>query len=344
MINRKPQAINDLESVSEDRNDPFIEEALDELDHLDNPDFKNNDSSGRGISSGKIFLLSVLLLLILSLGLWANNLIRSLFEQYEYLGFIALAITIVGTIALCFFIIGEIRAIMRLASVDKIRQNAEQASKTDDVNLARQSVDELIGYTIHSPYNVAGRKAMQLHRQDIIDGKELIHLAEYEILRPLDIEARKMILNSAKRVSVVTAVSPRAIIDLGYVLYEVVGLIRRLACLYGARPERFGLISLIKRVISHLAVTGTLAVGDGLVEQFIGQGLATRLSARLGEGVVNGLLTTRIGIATMDALRPFPFDGEKRPGISDFTGDLIGLSRHNTKEKPKKLSDDEDKK
>lgn len=333
MTSRKPQAINDLKSIEEDQSDPFLDEALSELNELEN---NNTSETKRTFTSGRIFLSSVLLLLILALGLSADGLIRSLFAEYQFLGFIALIITIVGGIALLCFIIGEVRALLRLASVDNIRKNAEEAALTDNINLARKSVEELIRYTARSPYISEGRQAMLSHNGDIIDGKALIHLAEYEILRPLDLEARKMILNSAKRVSVVTAVSPRAIIDLGYVLYEVVGLIRRLATLYGARPERFGLISLVKRVISHLAVTGTLAVGDGLVEQFIGQGLATRLSARLGEGVVNGLMTTRIGIATMDALRPFPFDGEKRPGISDFTGDLIGFNRNKDKEKLKK--------
>ena len=335
MIDRKPQAINDLDSIAEEQSDPFLEEALNELNDLD---YEKVDNQKPKFSSGKVFLLAVFLLVILSFGLWTSDLINTLFEKYELAGFIALLITIIGLIALIFFVIGEVRAIMRLASVDKIRLNAEDATKKDDIARARHSVDELIRYTAHSPYITRGRKTMQSHRQDIIDGKALIHLAEYELLRPLDMEARKLILNSAKRVSVVTAVSPRAIIDLGYVLYEVVGLIRRLSTLYGARPGRFGLFALIKRVISHLAVTGTLAVGDGLVEQFIGQGLATRLSARLGEGVVNGLMTTRIGIATMDALRPFPFDGEKRPGISDFTGDLIRLNRNRTKENLKKAT------
>lgn len=333
MTSRKPQAINDLSSIAQDQNDPFLEEALSELDDLD---FARENENKRRFSSGKIFVFSFLLLLVLSLSLWVDGLIRALFYNYEILGIIALIITIVGIVALFLFVFGEVRALMRLASVDKIRQNAEQAAQDDDINLARKSVEELIRYTAHSPYIVKGRNAMNTHRHDIIDGKALIHLAEYEILRPLDIEARRMIFNSSKRVSVVTAVSPRAIIDLGYVLYEVVGLIRRLATLYGARPERFGLISLVKRVISHLAVTGTLAIGDGLVEQFIGQGLATRLSARLGEGVVNGLMTIRIGIATMDALRPFPFDGEKRPGISDFTGDLIGFNSNKKRQKAKK--------
>ncbi|MGO8315977.1 DUF697 domain-containing protein, partial [Rhizobium ruizarguesonis] len=61
----------------------------------------------------------------------------------------------------------------------------------------------------------------------------------------------------------------------------------------------------------HLAVTGSIAVGDSLVKQVLGHGLASKLSARLGEGVINGLMTARIGIAAMDLCRPLAFRADQ---------------------------------
>ena len=83
---------------------------------------------------------------------------------------------------------------------------------------------------------------------------------------------------------------------------------------------------LFRDVIAHLAVTGSIAVGDGIVQQLLGHGIASKVSARLGEGVINGLMTARIGIAAMDLLRPLPFKALKRPGVSDFIGDLASTS------------------
>ncbi len=133
-------------------------------------------------------------------------------------------------------------------------------------------------------------------------------------------------MGSAKRVSVVTAVSPRALVDVSYVLIENMRLIRQIADLYGGRPGTLGFWRLARNVVGHLAVTGSIAVGDGLVQQLVGHGVAAKISTRLGEGVVNGLLTARMGIAAIDVCRPLAFSDQNRPKVGDFMGELVSLS------------------
>ena len=101
----------------------------------------------------------------------------------------------------------------------------------------------------------------------------------------LDAEARRLIGDATRRVSLVTAISPAAVIDLGVVLFTQLSLIRQIATLYGGRPGLLGLLRLSRLVIAHLAVTGSIAIGDDLIQQMIGHSLAARLSTRLGEGV-----------------------------------------------------------
>ena len=83
------------------------------------------------------------------------------------------------------------------------------------------------------------------------------------------------------------------------------------------------MVRLMRHVISHLAMTGGMAVTDGIVQQMIGHGLAAKLSARLGEGVLNGLLTARLGLAAIDVTRPLPFTALPRPALTDLAGDLL---------------------
>ena len=74
----------------------------------------------------------------------------------------------------------------------------------------------------------------------------------------------------------------------------------------------------------YAVVRTGLAAGDAVVQQVLGQGLAARLSAKLGEGVLNGLLTARIGLAAIAVCRPLPFVEAQPPGLSDVAGDLSG--------------------
>jgi putative membrane protein len=83
------------------------------------------------------------------------------------------------------------------------------------------------------------------------------------------------------------------------------------------------MLRLARHVISHLALTGGMAIGDSLVQQLLGHGLAAKLSARLGEGVLNGLLTARLGIAAIEVTRPLPFAALPRPKLSDLAGNLL---------------------
>ncbi len=59
-----------------------------------------------------------------------------------------------------------------------------------------------------------------------------------------------------------------------------------------------------------------------MIQQVVGQGLAARISAKLGEGVLNGLLTARIGLAALAVCRPMPFVEAAPPTLGDVAGDL----------------------
>ena len=84
-----------------------------------------------------------------------------------------------------------------------------------------------------------------------------------------------------------------------------------------------GMVKLMRHVIGHLAITGGMAASDSLVQQMLGHGIAAKLSQRLGEGVLNGLLTARLGLAAIDVTRPLPFTALPRPALTDLAKDLL---------------------
>ncbi|HHZ09178.1 MAG TPA: TIGR01620 family protein [Rhizobiales bacterium] len=278
-----------------------------------------------------IFFAAFGLLVSLALGLWADRLIRDLFGRADWLGWLAAGAAGVAAAALLMIVLRETLALWRLASVERLRARAADAVARDDGRAAQAVVDSLVALVAGRPQTAAGRRVLAELRGDIIDGRDLVRVAEREILAPLDVEARALVVDAAKRVSLVTAVSPRAVVDIAYVVFECARLVRRIAELYGGRPGTLGFFRLARSAVAHLAVTGSIAAGDSVVQQLVGHGLAARLSAKLGEGVVNGMMTARIGVAAMEVARPLPFDAVKRPGMGDMLAALGTMAPRDVK-------------
>ncbi len=320
-VQRSPRSFDDGIVVTPDEQDPFLSpaELAPEAVPVATPRVR------RKFSFANLAMAAFGTFLSLAFGLWADGVIRDLFTRADWLGYaalVALALTLIGMTV----VIGrEIFGLMRLSAVQSLRTEAAEAMLSPRPAASRAAVGRLSKLLSHHPETARGRALLDATKDDIIDGPQLLELAERELLAPLDRKARGLILASSKRVSIVTAVSPRAVVDLAYVLFEVSRLIRGMAELYGGRPGTLGLLRLMRDVVAHLAVTGSIAVGDGLAQQVLGHGLAAKLSKRLGEGVINGLLTARIGIAAMDLCRPLPFRAVRRPGIGDFIGDIAGM-------------------
>jgi putative membrane protein len=308
---RAPAAFDDAVTLTPDADDPFIATTVD-LPELVPPVAAPRP---RRITLGRIAFGALGLLLSLAVGLWVDALIRDLFSRNDWLGYLAMAAAAIAVLALLGVVLRELVGLRRLAAVQDLKQDVMAAAASPTPSVGRAIVAA-------RPQTARGRSRLAETEGEIIDAAHLIDLAERELMAPLDREARALILGAAKRVSIVTAVSPRALVDLGYVIYESSRLVRGMAELYGGRPGKIGMLRLMRDVIAHLAVTGSIAMGDSLVQQVLGHGLASKLSARLGEGVINGLMTARIGIAAMDLCRPMPFRALKRPGIGDFIADL----------------------
>lgn len=318
---RKPRAVKSSEAVvTVDPVDVF--EAMDDAIDIATPPHARRRRS----RLGAIFLTASGVLVSLAAGLWVEGLIRELFARADWLGWAAAGLGAVAGLALLSIVLRELVSLRRLASVEKLQSRAAKAAESADQSHARALVDDLVDFLANRPETAAGRQALAALRDEVIDGPDLIRLAETELLGPLDLQARALVTDAAKRVSLVTAISPRAIVDLAYVAFEAARLVRRLSELYGARPGTLGFLRLLRSTLAHLAVTGTIAAGDSFVQQMVGQGLAARLSAKLGEGVVNGMMTARIGIAAMEATRPLPFAALRRPGLGDILAVLTRLA------------------
>ena len=262
-------------------------------------------------------------LVLLGTGLGVTNLVEDLFARSEGLGWFGAALALVALLALVVIIGREAFGLVRLATIEKLHARAAEVIVSDNRADADGIVRELVKLAHQNPRLAKARATLRSHADDIIDGADMVRLAERELMAPLDAEARRLVSVAAQRVSIVTAISPRALIDVAFVLAAALQLVRQLALLYGGRPGALGMIRLMRHTIAHLAITGGVAASDSLIQQMLGHGVAAKLSHRLGEGILNGLLTARLGLAAIDVTRPLPFNALPRPVLSDLAKDLL---------------------
>ena len=286
-----------------------------------------------GILSRRRFSLSGLLwlgfagLVSLAFGLWTTSLIEGLFARAESLGLIGLVFGALFLMGLVGLIAREFLAVGRQTKIAEMHVAFAKARAADDRNGARKLVGQLVAHYRDRPETAHARAQVEDAARAIIDGRDLIDVAERALLRPLDEKAQGEIAAAAKAVSLVTAISPRAVVDVIFVVAQIIRLVRRIAEIYGGRPGLLGLIKLARSIGAHLAITGGMAVGDSLLQQIVGHGIASRISARMGEGVLNGLLTARVGLSALAVCRPAPFAVVRPPGVSDVAPFLFSKDR-----------------
>ena len=276
------------------------------------------------LSWSGLFWSSLGALASLAIGVWLDGLIESFFARSPLLGWSGVALLACAALALLALLTRELMGLLCQRQIARLHMALTDAHASDDRDAARALVGDLAGLYAGRPATARARAHLDQLTREIIDGRDLIEIAERELMPALDDEARREIAGAAKRVSVVTTISPRALVDMLFVGAQAVRLIRRLSEIYGGRPGLIGFLRLLRSVGAHLAITGGMAMGDSLVQQALGHGVAARLSARLGEGVLNGLLTARIGLCAMAVCRPMPFAARKAPGVMDVAPFLFG--------------------
>jgi putative membrane protein len=275
-------------------------------------------------STSGVFWSALTGLLSLALTLWVTQLVEGLFAHSAVLGAIGLALAGALFATALVLLWREIRAMMRQNQIAKLHIALAAARAADDGKAARELLLELCKIYETRPETAQARARVLDLSREIIDGRDLIDVAERTLVLPLDASARREIADASKRVSIVTTVSPRALLDVLFVAGQAIVLMRRIAEIYGGRPGLLGFFKLARSVGAHLTITGGLAIGDSLLQQLVGHGIAAKLSARLGEGVLNGLLTARVGISAMAVCRPMPFCAEKQPGVKEVAPFLFG--------------------
>jgi putative membrane protein len=261
----------------------------------------------RGMRWGALLVSGIAGLVAMATVLWFTRYVEIALARQDWVGWLAFGLLCLVGLSVLVIILREIIGLFRLARLGRLRSEVREALNESDLTRERRAVRHL-KTILSARADLAWPLArFAEHEGAVLNPGELLALADRELMMPLDQEARRTVLAAAKRIGMVTAISPMAWISMLYVLIENLRMMRAIAGLYGGRPGTLGALRLGRMVVGHIIATGGVALTDDLLGQFLGQDLLRRLSQRLGEGAFNGALTSRIGATAVAVCRPLPF-------------------------------------
>jgi len=266
------------------------------------------------LSRAALWVFSTLFSFVLSVAIW--DFVTALLARNSFLGGLAMALVGLTIAILALLALRELAAFARIARIDRLRQNATDARSTANLAAAHKVLAALQSLYAKRPETAWGLARLSEQQAEVFDADGLLDLAERELMAPLDKAALAEIEATTRQVATVTALVPMALADVATALFANLRLIRRLSQIYSGRSSTLGNLTLLRRVFAALLGAGAMALADDLIGSFASGGLLAKLSRRFGEGVVNGALTTRVGLAAMEACRPLPFAALEKPGTT----------------------------
>lgn len=273
----------------------------------------------------RLFWGAIFGLLGLAVSLAAWDFVNGLLARNIWLGRAAVALMAVVVFVLIVAILRELIGFSRLRVLDRLRAEAATARNADRAT-ALKTLNKLDQLYKGRPELRWAREGMKSQQVGLLDADSLIDMAEQQLIAPLDALARLEIEAASRQVAAATAILPLALLDVIVALSSNVSMIRRIAEIYGGRAGVLGSWRLLKGVAAHLVATGAVAIGDDMIGSLAGGGALSKVSRRFGEGVINGTLTARVGVAAMEICRPMPFEALKKPKASAIVKSaLLGI-------------------
>ncbi len=317
---------------------PFVQEidaAIDPASAPAVPDSLPEGQAMQGLASlsrregsplTRLVLAAFVALFTFALSVAAWDFVTGLMARNLVLGWIALVLVAIAVLAGLLLAFREWAGFLRLQRLDSLRMQAVAARSAADLAQARKVVSALDSLYAARADAAWGRARLTERQDEVMDADALLSLAERELLTTLDAEARAAVEGAARQVAMVTALVPLALADVAVAAVANLRMVRRIAEIYGGRSGSLGSLKLMRRVFASLLAAGALALTDDMIGSVAGGGVLSKLSRRFGEGVVNGALTARVGVAAMELCRPMPFEALERPAVSSLvTRALTGV-------------------
>lgn len=152
---------------------------------------------------------------------------------------------------------------------------------------------------------------------------ELLQLFDLTVLTNVDKAAELQIRQAAMQTGVAVALSPFALADMLLVVWRGALMLRELSVLYGAPVGKLRSLAMMKQFVKTVFFTGAAEIAVDVGADLVGAELSGRLSARLGQGVLAGVMVARLGRFAQQQLRPLPGAISDKSLVKQVLTDLV---------------------
>jgi putative membrane protein len=233
-------------------------------------------------------------------------------------GVLAATVVAAGTAGVGYWLLAELRGLMRLRSAERLRRLIPSAVASE----LREEIEAAAAILARDPALDAAvasyRAVLAAHHS----GRDALELFARFVLAPADRLAQSAIRRASAQAFAINAISPTVLLDTLLFAARAMRLIREIAEIYGQRPGLAGTVHLLRRLVSGAGLVGAVDLVGGVLVQQLGGAVIERLSASAAESAYAAQKMARLGIIAMALCRPVDF----RPGeVPSLRGLVSGL-------------------
>jgi putative membrane protein len=217
----------------------------------------------------------------------------------------------------------EWRRLRRMRNRQDARSRAEEMLARRGIGQAGAFCEELARSSGQIDSDDYRGWASQVERTH--NNREVLALYSRLVLADLDRRALRRVVKQAGDTAVMVAFSQFAAIDMLLMFWRNLRVIEEVTTIYGIELGYWGRIGLLRQVLRNMAYAGAAEIAAEVGMEMMGAGITGKISTSVAEGIGAGLLTARLGLRTMDACRPIPWDGDQRPRLDAVRKELRGV-------------------
>jgi len=284
------------------------------------PETELAPGSPRRVPSPLAVALSGLGILVVGVaGIDLAQFVDGAFAHGTGVGVLAAAAVAAGAGGAGYWLIAELRGLLRLRSAERLRRLIPSALAGE----LKQEIDAAASILGRDPLL---REAVASYRSVLEPhhtGGDALDLFSRFVLAPADRLAQAAIRRAAAQAFVINTISPTVLLDTLLFAARAIRLIREIAEIYGQRPGLAGTVHLLRRLASGAGLVGAVDVVGGVVVQQMGGAVLERLSASAAESAYAAQKMARLGLVAMVLCRPLEFRPGEVPSLARLVSGLL---------------------